>query len=170
MLSSKVLPSCQNEAQALRGQALALWECSVAGTPGVIRAVGRACRAAGSGYPRGSSPGSATAVPPSQGPLESPSYAQVFHLHSHFLILSVSNFALIIFLCLFRGWKLAFALCNSVAWKNPTDVVLIVSTLATTLLYCHAECGQTVGQLTFRGPFQLKQCMSLSLRIYPGLL
>lgn len=64
-------------------------------------------------------------VPPSAGPLESPSYAQIFQLYSHFLILSVSNFTLIVLLCLFWGWNLTFSLCNLVAWENPIDVVLI---------------------------------------------
>lgn len=43
------------EAQALRGQAVALRECSVAGTWGLPGwgAVGRAWRGAASGYPRG---------------------------------------------------------------------------------------------------------------------
>lgn len=80
----------------------------------------------GQGTPEGAALALPRRVPPSQGPLESPLYAQIFQLYSHFLILSVSNFTLIIFSCLFWVWNLTFSLCNLVAWKNPTDVVLIV--------------------------------------------
>lgn len=106
MLYSKVLTWCQNDskAQALWGQGMALWECSVQEHLGMIRvgAVGRTWRAAGSGYPRGSSPGSVTA-----GATLTRSTGVSFICTDisvvFFLNLSISNFTLVIFLCLFWG-------------------------------------------------------------------